>query len=51
MKKTTVWVTCLRSLFVCSRGRTSSIEAPVVPMSDARTAPPPRKAALVAGVA
>ena len=39
MKKTTVCATCLRSLLVCSSGRMSSIEAPVVPTSDASSAP------------
>ncbi len=51
MKKTTVWATCFRSRFVCRRGRMSSIEAPVVPTKEARTAPTPRNAAFVRGVA
>ncbi len=51
MKKTTVWATCLRSRFVWSSGRMRSIEAPVVPMNDASSAPRPRNAAFVRGVA
>ena len=39
MKKTTVWATCLRSRFVWSSGRMRSIDAPVVPMNDASSAP------------
>ena len=51
MKKTTVWATCFLSRFVCSRGRMSSIEAPVVPTNEARRAPRPRNAAFVRGLA
>ena len=51
MKKITVWATCFLSRFVCSRGRMRSIEAPVVPTKEARSAPRPRNAALVRGVA
>ena len=51
MKKTTVCFTRVRSLFVCRSGRTSSMEAPVVPTKDARTPPSARKPVLVAGVA
>ncbi len=51
MKNTTVCFTRVRSLFVCSSGRTSSMEAPVVPTKDARSPPSARKPVLVAGVA
>ena len=51
MKNTTVCVTRVRSLFVCSSARTSSIEAPVVPTNEASTPPSARNAVLVAGVA
>ena len=51
MKKTTVWVTRARSRFVCRRARITSIEAPVVPMKEARTAPVPRNVLFTAGVA
>jgi len=51
MKKTTVWVTCSRSRFVCRRARTITMEAPVVPMREARAAPAARKAQLTSGVA
>ena len=50
MKKSTVWVTRARSRFVCRRARITSMEAPVVPMSDARAAPVPRNALFTAGV-
>ena len=49
MKKTTVWVTCLRWEFVWSRGRMSSMLAPVVPMKLAMAAPTARNAVFVAG--
>ena len=39
MKKTTVCVTRVRSRLVCSSGRISSIEAPVVPTNEASRAP------------
>jgi len=51
MKKTTVWVTCRRSRLVWRSGRTRSMEAPVVPMKEARSAPTNRKAVLTRGVA
>jgi hypothetical protein len=51
MKKTTVCLTRTRSLFVCRSGRISSIEAPVVPTKDARSAPSARNAVLMEGVA
>ncbi len=51
MKKTTVCATRLRSRFVCSSGRISSIEAPVVPTKDAQSAPVPSRSAFVRVVA
>ena len=51
MKNTTVCATRLRSLFVCSSGRIRSIDAPVVPTKDASSAPMPRNAVFVRGVA
>ena len=51
MKKTTVCATRLRSRFVCSSGRISSIEAPVVPTNDASSAPAPSSVAFVRVVA
>ena len=51
MKKTTVWVTRVRSRLVWSSGRIRSIEAPVVPRNDARRDPTARNAVLVSGVA
>ena len=51
MKKITVCVTCVRSRFVWSSGRMSSMEAPVVPTTEASTAPLARKAAFTEGVA
>ena len=39
MKKITVWALCRRSLFARSRGRMSSIAAPVVPIQDASSVP------------
>jgi hypothetical protein len=50
MKKITVRVTCFRSRFVWRSGRMRSIDASVVPIKDARSAPPARKAAFVRGV-
>jgi len=47
MKKITVCFTCLRSLLICSSGRMSTMEAPVVPMKLARRAPSSRMRALV----
>ena len=47
MKKTTVCATRLRSRFVCSSGRISSIEAPVVPTNDASSAPAPSSSVFV----
>ena len=49
--KRTVWTRWTRSLFVASRGRISSIAAPVVPTNEARTPPTARKAVLLRGVA
>ena len=51
MKKITVCTTWRRSLLVCSSGRISSIEAPVVPMSDATIDPIARNAVFTSGVA
>jgi hypothetical protein len=51
MKNTTVCTVRSRSRFVCSRGRMSSMEAPVVPTIEASTAPTARKPVLTAGVA
>jgi hypothetical protein len=51
MKKITVCLTRVRSRLVCRSGRISSIEAPVVPMIEASTAPTPRKTTLAEGVA
>ena len=51
MKKMTVCLTCVRWRFVCSSGRISSMEAPVVPTKDARTPPRTRNPVLVTGVA
>ena len=51
MKKTIVWRTRVRSRFVWRIGRIRSIEAPVVPMNEARIDPAARKAVLVRGVA
>jgi hypothetical protein len=51
MKKTTVCFTRVRSRLVWSRGRISSIDAPVVPISEARAAPTPRNVVLTRGVA
>src|SRR5262245_43527475 len=50
MKNTTVWARCRRSELARSRGRMSSIEAPVVPATLASSAPAPRKAVFAAGV-
>ena len=51
MKKITVCLTRVRSRLVCSSGRISSMDAPVVPMNEAITAPNARKVVLVSGVA
>ena len=51
MAKTTVWARNTRSRLVLSRGRIRSMAAPVVPNSEAMTAPTPRKAVLFLGVA
>ena len=51
MKKTTVCRTCSRSRFVWSRGRIRTIDAPVVPIRLASTAPIASIAVLTAGVA
>ncbi len=51
MKNTNTCALCFRQPFARSIGRTSSIEAPVVPISDASTRPATRNAALRAGVA
>ena len=51
MKNTTVCVTRARSRFVCSSGRISSIEAPVVPTREASRVPVARKAVFTSGVA
>ena len=47
----TVCLTRFRSRLVWSKGRISTIEAPVVPMTEARIEPVARKAVLVSGVA
>jgi len=49
MKNTTVCATWRRSSLVESSGRMRRMEAPVVPMSEARTAPTARKAAFTLG--
>jgi hypothetical protein len=51
MKNTTVCTTCLRSLFVWSSGRMSSMLAPVVPMKLAIRAPNARIPVFVRGCA
>ena len=51
MKKTTVCATRLRSRFVCSSGRISSIEAPVVPDEGGEQRPARQERAFVRGVA
>ena len=50
MKKTKVCVLRLRKAFARSTGRISSIDAPVVPMTDAMTVPKASSAVFVAGV-
>jgi hypothetical protein len=50
MKKTT-WKAVMRYLFIRIHGRMSSIEAPVVPMKFASTAPMRRKTQFTTGVA
>ncbi len=51
MKNTTVCLRWVRSRLVWSSGRISSMEAPVVPTAEARTAPTARKVELTSGVA
>ena len=51
MKKTAVCWACVRSELALSSGRMSTMEAPMVPMKLARTAPVAKKARLVRGVA
>ena len=51
MKKTTVCFVRVRSRLVWSSGRMRSIDAPVVPRTEASTEPAARKPALVSGVA
>ena len=51
MKNTAVWRTRVRSRFVCNTGRISTMEAPVVPTSEASTDPSARNPVLVSGVA
>ena len=46
-----MWARWLRSELVASSGRISSIDAPVVPISDASTPPSARKAVLLRGMA
>ena len=50
MKKMTTWATCRRSSLARIRGRISSIEAPVVPMTLANTAPTPKMVVLSPGL-
>ncbi len=50
MKKTT-WNALIRTLFIRIHGRISTIEAPVVPMKLAATAPTARKTTFASGVA
>ena len=49
--KNTTWKPLTRTLFIRIHGRISTIEAPVVPMKFAATAPTARKATFTAGVA
>ena len=49
MKKTTVCLTCLRSRLVSSKGRISSMAAPVVPIRLANTEPMAMNVVLVTG--
>ena len=51
MKKTTVCLACVRSVLARSSGRMSTMEAPMVPMKLASTAPTARKVRLCRGVA
>ena len=50
MKKTTTWALRLRAALARSSGRMSSIEAPVVPMKLASTAPMAEQAGVEPGV-
>ncbi len=50
MKKTTMWTLRCRLSLARSSGRISSIDAPVVPMKLASSAPMPRNAVLTSGV-
>ena len=51
MKKTTVCRTRARSRLVCSKGRISSMDAPVVPTREASRVPVARNAVFTSGVA
>ena len=50
MKKMTTWATCLRLSLARIKGRISSIDAPVVPITLANTAPKPKMAVLSPGL-
>ena len=50
MKKTKTWILCFRSSLARITGRISSIEAPVVPMTLANTAPTPKMVVLSPGL-